>query len=144
VRRSKPRSSGSIRVKFSGLPHLEQGGRRASTNLKSIGFIAATQRLYRWNRVNSAEENRAQRRVPSDRLTVLLRIDGCRRLLQHFTFISKTVLAFARHSCRAFAVATRRYSRPVRRMRQGTALWAFAFFMFCERSRHYRHSRADH
>jgi hypothetical protein len=48
-------------------------------------------------------------RRPSDRLTVLLRIDGCRGLLQGLTFISKRILAFARHSCRAFAVATPGY-----------------------------------
>jgi hypothetical protein len=35
--------------------------------------------------------------------TVLLRIDDCRGLLQGFTFISTRILAFARHSCRAFA-----------------------------------------
>jgi hypothetical protein len=44
-------------------------------------------------------------RLPSGKLTVLLRIDGYRGLLQGFTFISKSILAFARHSCRVFAVA---------------------------------------
>jgi hypothetical protein len=33
VRRSNPGSSGAMRVKSSGLPHREQGGRRLSTNL---------------------------------------------------------------------------------------------------------------
>jgi hypothetical protein len=33
VRRSKPASSGSMRVNSSGLPHLEQGGQSLSTNL---------------------------------------------------------------------------------------------------------------
>jgi hypothetical protein len=44
--------------------------------------------------------------IPSDKMTVLLRIDGCRGLLQNFTFISKSIIAFARHGCRAFAAAT--------------------------------------
>jgi hypothetical protein len=40
---------------------------------------------------------------PSDELTVLLRIDCCPGLLPNFTFISNGILAFARHSCGAFA-----------------------------------------
>jgi hypothetical protein len=35
---------------YNGLPHLEQGGRRLSTNLKSRGsMVSLKQRLYRWN-----------------------------------------------------------------------------------------------
>jgi hypothetical protein len=37
VRKSKPGSSGSIRLSNNGLPHLEQGGRRLSTNLNLRG-----------------------------------------------------------------------------------------------------------
>src|SRR5258708_27718555 len=47
MRRSKPGSSGWIRVNINGLLHLEQGGRRLSTNLKSRGSITVriSQRL---------------------------------------------------------------------------------------------------
>jgi hypothetical protein len=45
VRRAKPGSSGSIFVKSNGLPHLEQGGRRLSTNLK------AGWRSWRWSAI---------------------------------------------------------------------------------------------
>src|SRR3981081_2978757 len=46
MRRSNPASFGSMRVKINGLPHLEQGGRRVSANLKlrgstTIGLLSA-------------------------------------------------------------------------------------------------------
>src|SRR4051794_21202858 len=39
MRRSNPRSHGSIRVNSSGLAHLEHGGRGSSTKLNLGGFV---------------------------------------------------------------------------------------------------------
>src|SRR5947209_10341453 len=47
MRRSKPGSHGSIRVNINGLPHLEQGGRSLSTNVKLRGstIVRLSERL---------------------------------------------------------------------------------------------------
>jgi hypothetical protein len=51
------------------------------------------QRLYRWNS-ESIPQSKIGHNVafPSAKLTVLLRIDGCRRLLQNLTFFRKVYL----------------------------------------------------
>jgi hypothetical protein len=69
------------------------------------GRPAGARRLQQFGSTPAVDFKRGHRDGPfrSDRLTVLLRIDGCRGLPQNFTFISNSILAFARHSCRAFA-----------------------------------------
>ncbi len=51
VRRSKPGSSGSMRVNNNGLPHLEHGGRSLSTNLY-VG-MSGTAPLSNWREHNT-------------------------------------------------------------------------------------------
>ena len=102
MRRSQPGSSGSIRVNINGLPHLEQGGRRLSTNLKFRGsMVRLKQRLCRWN-----SESIPQRKTGSAKMTVLLRIDGCRGLLKISFSLPKVYLRSPGTVCRAFAAAT--------------------------------------